>query len=117
MADLIERHFATASQVDVLLLMHAQPDRLWDGAAVGKELRIDDVQAEQMLSRLARHGLLRRSDDAYRYAPKDDRLSEAIDALAELYPTYRVAIVSLIFSRPRGPIRDFSEAFRLREKD
>ena len=66
---------------------------------------------------LARSGLLAREGEAFRLRPRRAGDAELVARLAELYPTYRVAIVSIIFSRPSGPIRDFSDAFRLRDED
>jgi hypothetical protein len=113
----IERHITTGAQLEVLLLLHGDPDRHWTAAAAGRELRIDAEQSEKALARLAAGGLLVLEGPGYRFAPRRARKAELVAALAALYPTYRVAIISLIFSKPSGPIRDFSEAFRLKEED
>ena len=111
----VERHLTTGAQADVLLLVHADPNRTWTSAAVGRELRIEEKQADQLLTGFVRTGLLRRGRDGYRYEPRTRRLAEVADAFVALYPAYRVAIISLIFSKPSGSIRDFSDAFRLRD--
>ena len=114
----IVRHLTSGAQLEILLLLHRQRDRSWSAAAVGRELRIDAEQAAWSLSRLADDGLLDGDEDAgYRFEPRLRRKASAVDALAGLYPTYRVAIISLIFSKPSGPMQDFSDAFRLREED
>lgn len=114
----IVRHLTSGAQLEVLLLLHRHRDRPWSATAVGRELRIDPEQAGWALSRLADDGLLTGGEDSgYRFEPRLRRKEHAVDALANLYPTYRVAIVSLIFSKPSGPMRDFSDAFRLREED
>ena len=113
---LIERHLDSAADVDTLLLL-CGTDAPWTGPAVARELRIDGQQAAAILARLSRAGLLREQAESYRYGPRSQKLAEAVASLAQLYPTYRVAIVSEIYARPSGPIRDFSEAFRLRSED
>ena len=114
----VERYLASAAELEVLLLVHRLPDERWHASAVARALRIDINQAGAMLSRLARHRLLRRVGDGFCYEPKTPALASAVQELADAYPTFRVAIVSLIFSRPTGPIRDFSDAFRFRpERD
>jgi hypothetical protein len=81
-------------------------------------LRIDLEQAAWVLSRLAADGLLTGDDHAgYRFETRARRKAHAVERLAALYPTYRVAIISLIFSKPSGAMHDFSDAFRLREDD
>lgn len=111
--NLIEHHLDSAADVDTLLLL-CQTGAAWNGPDLARELRIDDQQAAGILARLARTGLLRRERGAYRYHPRSETLAEAVATLAQIYPAYRVAIVSEIYARPSGPIRDFSEAFRLR---
>lgn len=113
---LIEHHLESAPDVDTLLLL-AREHRNWSASAVASELRIDLDQAANILIRLRRTGLLRAEGEVYRFHPRDPALAEAVAKLAEVYPTYRVAIVSLIYARPTGPIRDFSDAFRLRKED
>lgn len=114
--ELIERHCQSAADVDVLLLL-CREHRDWTAAAVANELRIDPDQAAAILARLQRKGLLRAEGASYRFQPRDPSVADAVRTLAELYPAYRVAIVALIYARPTGPIRDFSDAFRLRKED
>jgi hypothetical protein len=114
----IVRHLSSGAQLEVLLLLHRHRDRAWSPAAVGRELRIDLEQAGWVLSRLAADGLLGGDEEGgYRFEPRLRRKAGAVDALAALYPSYRVAIISLIFSKPSGPMQDFSDAFRLRDED
>lgn len=114
--DLIERHLHSAADVDTLLLLF-RAGGSWSPSTVARELRIDEDQAAGILARLCRRGLLRAESGSYRFHPRDPATGEAVETLAPLYPAYRVAIVALIYARPTGPIRDFSDAFRLRKED
>lgn len=115
--NLIERHLESAADVETLLLL-CQEVVWWNAVAVARELRIDRDQAAGILDRLSRTGLLGRGDDGtFRYEPRRPKIAEAVAQLVQLYPAYRVAIVSEIYARPSGPIRDFSEAFRMRRED
>lgn len=105
----IARHLVTAAQADVLVLVQKERRR-WTGADVGRELRIDTDQAESLLARLHRSGLLTSEATGYAFAPRTPRLAALTEEFCALYPVYRVAIISLIFSRPAGSIRDFSDA-------
>lgn len=113
----VERHLSAAAQAEALLLVYRERDKSWTASAVGEQLRIDAEYAEQLLAPLAADGLLQRKGDAYRYGPRTTPLAAAVDAFVAAYPNYRVAIISLIFSKPRPSIRDFSDAFRLRSED
>jgi hypothetical protein len=112
----IERHLTTAAQVDVLLLLHRER-QAWAAAAVAKELRIDAHQAEHLMVLLAKAGLLQKDDDVFRYAPRTAALAARVDDLAEQFPAFRVAIISLIFAKPGASLRSFSDAFRIRDED
>ena len=112
---LIEQQFHSVADVDTLLLL-VRDHRGWDASAVARKLRIDVDQTAEILARLRRRGLLRAEEDTYRFDPRDPALAAAVMLLANLYPTYRVAIVSKIYARPSGPITDFSDAFRLRKE-
>lgn len=114
----IVRHITSGAQLEILLLLHRDRARTWTAGAVGRELRIDAEQAAWSLSRLVADGLLAGDDETgFRYEPRLRRKAAAVDGLAALYPTYRVAVISLIFSKPSGPMQDFADAFRLREED
>jgi hypothetical protein len=115
--DFVERHLTAAAQAELLLLMHREQERTWTAAAMSAELRTDVDHAEQLPEPLAVDGLLQRKGDDYRYQPRTTRLSAAADAFVAAYPTYRVAIISLIYSKPGPSMRDFSDAFRLRDEE
>ena len=113
----IERCLTSAIQVEVLLLLHGERDRTWTATDVSRQLQVEADQAETAMAHLARNGLVAHERAGYRLAPARRRDADLVDTLVELYPTYRVAIISIIFSQPTGPIRDFSEAFRLRDEE
>jgi hypothetical protein len=113
----VDRHFATGAQVQVLLLLHGDRERSWTAGAMAKELRVDSEHAALLLASLAESGLLRRDEDGYRYHPRSEKISDDADTFVAAYPNYRVAIIRLIFSKPRRSLRDFSDAFRLKEEE
>ncbi|HYH51240.1 MAG TPA: hypothetical protein VEG38_16965 [Acidimicrobiia bacterium] len=104
---LIRQHFSSATDVDALLLLR-RDRRAWTASTLARELRMNVDQARAVLTRLQRSGLLRTVDDTYRFDPRDPQLAGATAALAQLYPAYRVAVISLIYGRPTGAISDFS---------
>jgi hypothetical protein len=113
----VEQHLATGAQVDVLLLLHRERERSWTADAIAQDLHVDGEHAELLLASLADSGLLVREKRAYRYHPRTARLSDEADGFIAAYPSYRVAIIRLIFSKPRRSLRDFSDAFRLKDED
>lgn len=93
---LVARYFETGSDVDVLLLLHYERAR-WSALAVADRLHLHRDQAQSILDRLVAAGLLHRDSGGYRYGPVRPATSRAIDTMARLHPTYRVAIAQLIF--------------------
>jgi hypothetical protein len=51
----------------------------------------------------------------YQFAPVDPAIAPAVAALAGLYATHRVSIISMIFSKPADRLRSFADAFRFRK--
>ena len=98
---LVARYFETSSDVDVLLLLHYDRGP-WSTRAVAGRLHLHHDQAQGILDRLTKSGLLHRDPNGYRYGPVNPAVSIAVDRLATLHPTYRIAILNVIFdpSRP-----------------
>ena len=110
-------------QLEVLLLLFAQPQRQFTAADIGRELRINVAWAEGQLRVLCDRELLACTPPpaaTYHYAPRTPELDQAVRGLAAAYADYRVTVTSLIFAkpeRPADPIRSFADAFRIRRED
>ncbi len=52
----------------------------------------------------------------YQYAPRSTALHETVTRVAECYRERRVAVITLIASKPIENVRAFSDAFRIRRK-
>lgn len=104
---LIRHHFSSATDVEALLLLR-RDGRGWTASGLARELRMNVDQADGILTRLHRSGLLRTVGDTYRFDPQNPTLAGAASALDQLYPAYRLAVISLIYARPTGAISDFS---------
>jgi len=120
---LIASHINSVVQLELLLLLHATPDRARSTADIGQELRIDPGWVLAQLRELVAAGLVVTTADgpppSFRYWPSRPELHDAVQGLAIAYAQRRVKIISLIFAAPpTDPIRSFTDAFRLRkEKD
>ena len=118
---LIGKHIHGVSQLELLLFLHNQPTREVSVETVAKEQGMRDDQASILLEDLTSRGLLVEADAEdearYRYEPKSRELARQVDALAKIYPTYRHAIIQLIYSKPGESVMNFAEAFRLRKDE
>lgn len=117
---LIADQIDSVVQLEVLLLLHADPARSWQAADIARELRIEVNSAGDQLDLLCARGLLQ-SDDAsprnYRYGPRTPALERAVPALARAYAERRVTVINLIYSKPADALRSFADAFRIRKEE
>jgi hypothetical protein len=112
----IASHIVSVAQLEVLLLLRAAADKEWTPAEVARALVTQREAATGWLEDLTDRGLATDKDGRYRYTPADRELEAAVDALAESYASYRVAVIGLIFSRPNPRIAGFADAFRIWRK-
>lgn len=113
----ILQHINSVEQLEVLLLLAGHPDRVWTAESVSAELRIDINSAAGRLVDLQGRGLLANAgqEGSFRYTPASTDLRKTVADLAEIYRTFRVRIINLIFSKPIDQIRTVADAFKLRE--
>jgi DNA-binding HxlR family transcriptional regulator len=116
--DFIAGYIDTALQLEILLLLRNHAERSWTATEIDAELRINQEWVASQLGELCRCGLLRCTQDGaptYQYGPTDPKVASAITALASWHATHRVAIISMIYSKPADKLRSFADAFRLRK--
>lgn len=114
---LIASHISSVVQLELLLLLHAEPNRERTPADISRELRIDAAWVGGQLRELCAASLLTCSEGpnpSFRYRTARPELHDAVEGLARAYAERRVTVIALIFSKPADPIRSFTDAFRLR---
>jgi hypothetical protein len=112
----IASHIVSVAQLEVLLLVRAAADKEWTASEVARALVTQPEAAAGWLEDLRTRGLATESEGRYRYRPASAELDQIVDALAESYATYRVAVIGLIFARPSERITSFADAFRIRKR-
>jgi hypothetical protein len=111
-------HVESVVQVEVLLLLYAEPARAFSTADVVSALRIEPAWAEAQLSNLCTRGMLAANGDgAYHWAPRTAEIDAAVAGLARAYADRRVTVIGLIYAKPApsDPLRSFADAFRIRK--
>ena len=104
------------AELEALLLVRSSGAQEWDIALLARRLYVSEAEAGGVLKLLHRRGLMSRQGDAFRYAPTPDERRAEIDSLAAVYPQFLIPITNLIHGKPRASLRDFADAFRLREE-
>ncbi len=109
----------SVEQLEVLLLMHRAPGAVWTPEAIARELYSTPSSVRGRLESLVRQELVAAEGTpaSFHYRPQAPSLVPTIDRLAECYRQRRVAVITLIASKPLENVRAFSDAFRLRRKD
>lgn len=113
--EFIAKYIHSVLQLEVLLVVSQNKDKLWTPAAVGRKLNLSAESAKVQLDGLSRRLLTldEADEDGYRYNPSSDELDQTVSRLASAYATQRVAILTLIFAKPVDKVRLFKEAFRM----
>lgn len=108
----------SVEQLEVLLLLHGSPSVVWSPEAVAKTLYSNPDSIARRLAGLHARGLLAIAEvSSYRYQPRTAELADTVSLLADTYRQRRVAVITVIASKPMENVRAFSDAFRLRNKD
>lgn len=118
-ARFIAEHIDAAEQLEILLLLHREPEKQWTARDVSQAIYTVPASATLRLEALSASGFAASTggaDPAYRYAPRTEQLGAQVDSLAQAYRKDRVAVIKLIFNKPPDPVQSFADAFRLRGK-
>lgn len=112
----IASNIVSVAQLEVLLLLRAAADKEWTAGEVARALVTQPEAAAGWLQDLYGRGLATESGGRYRYAASGGEVERTVDALAESYAKYRVAVIGLIFGRPSEGVTRLADAFRIRRK-
>ena len=113
----LHQHIDSVEQLEVLLLLWRSPERGWTSDDVATTIYSHPTSVVRRLALLLGQGLLReREPGCYQYAPRTAELHAAVSHLDQMYRERRVAVITLIASKPIQNVRAFSDAFRIRRK-
>ena len=109
------QNIESVEQLEVLLLLLGRRERGWSPDEVARELYSHPTSVARRLAMLLGQGLLREIEPGcYQYAPRTGALHATVRRVADTYHERRVAVVTLIASKPIENVRAFSDAFRIR---
>jgi hypothetical protein len=111
----IEFYIESVPQLEALLLLRNDPARRWLAADVAKALYVPENTAATLLADFARRGFAVVDSPAearFAYRSQDAEIDRLIDLLAAAYQERRVAVISLIYSKPLNKVQTFADAFR-----
>ncbi len=108
-------YIESVEQLEVLLLLRQAPERGWTADDVARALYSHPSSVANRLALLMGQGMLREiGPGSYQYAPRSIETHQTVSRVAETYRERRVAVITLIASKPLENVRAFSDAFRIR---
>jgi hypothetical protein len=116
----LEHHIESVPQIEALLLLRQDSQRQWQAAELGKALYIPEDMAISLLADFVRRGfaiLAPPPGARYSYQTRDSETDRLIGQLASAYHERRVAVISLIYSRPLHKVQTFADAFRFSKEN
>jgi predicted ArsR family transcriptional regulator len=105
-------------QLEILVASRGSQDA-WSAQQMAIRLSLSEEAVNRHVEALVQRGLFDvklANDLLYRYDPVSEELRRGADLLAEYYRTSRTAVMRFIATRERRSMRDFSDAFRLRNR-
>ena len=110
----LDQHIFSASQLEVLLLLHGRSGRPLTVLDAAREARLPASAIEPWLQAFAARGLLAHDYAGYAFRPQDPRTADAVDQVAEAYRRRRTTVSRYLYARGQDPLTRFADAFRLR---
>lgn len=110
----VNKNITSVEQIEVLLILHANPDRVWTVGEVSAILRSSPYAIESRMPGLISAKLAKAVEGGYQYAASG-RTHAFVETLQDEYSARRFSVIELVFSKP-DPLQSFADAFRLKEE-
>jgi hypothetical protein len=105
----------SAWSLELLLLLHRNPEQSWTSEALIRELRGSEHLVNESLATLSAAGIVTVGEAGARYRPQSVELEALVAALVDLYAQKPITVLRTIFTSPSEKIRSFSDAFLFRK--
>ena len=110
------QHVRSIAQLEILLLLHSEPNRSWTVEAAYKVVLSNRELVGKIFERFCKLGLASRSEaGTYQFSPTSDQMRTLVATLATLYRERPGRIVQAIYEAPVSEIEEFAKAFKIRK--
>lgn len=113
--DFLLAHVDSIELLEVLLMLAGQPAATFSAEEISDHLRTAPQSATNRLRHLQKHGLVTVQPGGRFGLQPGAALADTLRQVAAAYRERRVAVVTLIYSRPSDVVRVFSNAFVLKK--
>ena len=117
--EFISRHIQSVEQLEVLVLLHRDPEMCWSAKRVYDVLLSTLQSVQRWLDDLTRRGLIQKCPDevdGYQASP-DETIRSEVAQLAEWYRNTPVRVIEAIYRRESSAAQSFADAFKLNNPD
>lgn len=111
----VNKNITSVEQIEVLLILHANPDRVWTVGEISAILRSSPYAIESRMPGLIAAKLAKAGDEGFQYAASG-RAHAFVETLQDEYSARRFSVIEMVFSKP-DPLQSFADAFRLKEEE
>ena len=98
--------------LDLLLVLHGEPERTWRRDELVRELRSSTVAVREAISALSSAGFAAESEGLCRYDPASPQLDATATAVVDLYAAKPAAVVKTIAHAPKDRLRIFTNSIK-----
>lgn len=114
----IDERIDSVPQLETLLMMKDDPQRIWTVADVAARTYVPFAEAARVLEALHRRALIApvETGDGYRIALGDATLRELVDEVARTYRANLARIATIIHEKPPASLMEFARAFDLKKE-
>ncbi len=112
----LETSIDSIEQLQVLILLHAHPDKIWTSNEIAIELRSVDTSIQKRLQDLYRRKILLVSEkeSEHQFLPSSASMKAIIDILVGENQLRPYQVIDAIYASPDKSILDFANAFKMR---
>ncbi len=117
----LQHSIASVEHLEILRILGEDQTREWIDYEIGKQAQIAAETIRDHLQYLEQRGLLRcRTNETgvvCQFGPHSTDLADKVTRLLELYRQRPVTMIRLVYERPSASLRDFADAFRIKNKE
>lgn len=113
---LIDRSIYSIEQLEVLLLLSKDSQRLYSPAGIFYVIKTNEASITRCLELFVKDGLVTAQPDGQFQFANDAKLLGIASELAQAYRERFVALIGMIYKKPDQQMRSFANAFQFRKE-
>ena len=115
----IKQHITSLEELEILLLLHKEPNRSWTIEQVFKVTQSNLDSVAERLKNLAQFGLLAMEGTApliFRFKPGSPELEQRTSELQQAHALSKYKVIEAIFSAPQSQAQKFADSFKIKKE-